>query len=604
MVLQTILFPSVDSTTETEMFFRGVENLTADCREIFLKKGEEISLESYFNSFSIGKWKLYTILDNLSLRIKLKGHMQVKAYVSVGEKDREHLLHISCEEELYECMSVTRRELPIEVIDNEEGVEIRFLKLPSEGICYVVLTAEEDCVFYGGEYVTDVAEDQLRKVDLALGICTFRREKEVRRNVGLILSELIENSSSCVYQHAEVFISDNGQTLETDEFHNENVHIYPNLNAGGAGGFTRTMIESLYRSKRNFSHIILMDDDIELYPAVIERTYRFLQMMNEEYARAVVGGAMLELVKRYQQFESGASFKGINLMSYNHGWDLRRPEAVAANEVLNPINYTGWWYCCIPMENIRELGLPLPQFIHYDDIEYGVRNSKYGTILMNGLCVWHPYGMNKQPVSMNYYDLRNVMIAMAGSEEPCTKMQAVVRFMGTIWTETLRYRYNSAECFFLGIEDYYRGPEYFMDMEPVSNHQRIVANNDPYEDPVGIDLSKVENRGVDQRISHCMVWSALCMLLPSFKKERYIGILDTGAPFFTKRLYFYDENRKKGFWLERNYKKFWSYLWRSIRDSIMILRHHDEMIERYKELKPVYTGLDYWEKYLHLCEED
>ena len=35
----------------------------------------------------------------------------------------------------------------------------------------------------------------------------------------------------------------------------------------------------------------------------------------------------------------------------------------------------------------------------------------------------------------------------------------------------------------------------------------------------------------------------------------------------------------------------------------MILRHHDEMIERYKKAKTVYTGLEYWENYLHLNEE-
>ena len=123
------------------------------------------------------------------------------------------------------------------------------------------------------------------------GICTFQREKEVRRDVGLILDRLIECSESCLYHHAQVFISDNGQTLETDEFHNDRVHIFPNVNAGGAGGFTRTMIESVYRSGENFTHIILMDDDIELYPPVIERTYRLLQMMKDEWARAVVGGA-------------------------------------------------------------------------------------------------------------------------------------------------------------------------------------------------------------------------------------------------------------------------------------------------------------------------
>ena len=599
MVLQTILFPSKNSAPDTELFFRGISEVPCEAKEIALKKGETLSLESYFNSFSVGKWTSYTKLDNLSLELILDGEVEIEGFLSVGAK-ADNIMRVRSEEEMYAAISAERKLCPITVTETENGKKVTFEELSDEGVCYVQIKAISDVKFFGGQYVTNVDESQLFPVKFALGICTFRREKEVRRNVGLILEELIENPSSCLYQRAQVFISDNGQTLAADEFHSENVHIFPNLNAGGAGGFTRTMIESVYRSEEEFSHTILMDDDIELYPVVIERTYRFLQMMKKEHARAVVGGAMLELEKRYQQFESGASFTGINLVSYNHGWDLRKADVVAANEVINPINYTGWWYCCIPTINIKELGLPLPQFIHYDDIEFGVRNSRFGTILLNGLCVWHPYGLNKQPVSMNYYDLRNVMIAMAGSESPCTKMQALMRFFGTIWTETLRYRYNSAECFFLGIEDYYRGPEHFMEIEPVSNHQRIAANNDVYEDPVGIDLNLVENRTVEERPSHCVVWGALCWLLPALGKDRYIGLRDTGVPFFSKRLYFYDENRKKGFWMQRNYKIFFRNIGRTIRDSVMILTKHDAMIRRYREKKDEYTSLEFWEKYLHI----
>ena len=38
--------------------------------------------------------------------------------------------------------------------------------------------------------------------------------------------------------------------------------------------------------------------------------------------------------------------------------------------------------------------LPIPAFIHFDDIEYGVRHSDKGVILINGICVWHPQAPN------------------------------------------------------------------------------------------------------------------------------------------------------------------------------------------------------------------
>ena len=38
-------------------------------------------------------------------------------------------------------------------------------------------------------------------------------------------------------------------------------------------------------------------------------------------------------------------------------------ENVVANDVIaiqKPNRYVGWWYCCIPVETIKRIGLPLP----------------------------------------------------------------------------------------------------------------------------------------------------------------------------------------------------------------------------------------------------
>ena len=599
MELQKILFPSKTSSTEKALFFRFKGEAKPDTNKIHIKEGKTVSLETYFNAFSIGKWMKYTKLNNLHLHLDIDGDIEVKAYNSVG-KGLPGPVELNSLKEAYDIISASRRVIGCELKKNKNGYTVDFPNLPEEGIIYVKIRAKSDITIRGGYYYTDVEKSSLNNVKLALCICTYRREKELDRNMNLIINNLIENDKSPLYHNVSVYISDNGHSLGADRFANDRIHIFENKNAGGAGGFTRTMIESVYRSKEDYTHIILMDDDIELDTFVVERTYRLLQMMKKGYKRAVVGGAMLELEKRYKQFEAGAKFYGIDLYSYNHGWDLRRKDVIAANEAENDINYTGWWYCCIPTDNIRELGLPLPQFIHYDDIEYGVRNSHFGIILMNGLCVWHPYGMNKQAVSMNYYDFRNVMIAQANTDDPCSTNRLFVKFMETIWTETLRYRYNSAECFFLGLEDYFKGPEYFMDLEPVGNHQRIAKNNDVYEEPKGIDLSKVENITYKQRPPHCMIWGALCWLLPASNRERYIGIRDSGVPFFTRRLYFYDENRKMGFWMERDYGILMKNIRRSIAIGRKILTQHENMIKRYKDLKPIYTGLEFWEKYLDI----
>ena len=38
------------------------------------------------------------------------------------------------------------------------------------------------------------------------------------------------------------------------------------------------------------------------------------------------------------------------------------------------VDYNGWWMCLIPTSIlIREIGLALPVFIKWDDVEYGIR---------------------------------------------------------------------------------------------------------------------------------------------------------------------------------------------------------------------------------------
>lgn len=86
---------------------------------------------------------------------------------------------------------------------------------------------------------------------------------------------------------------DNGNTL-TDHAFPEFVRYIPNKNCGGAGGFTRGMLEAVKLKK--FTHVILMDDDIFLEPEVLERTRCFLSVLKKEYEDAELAGSLLRKV--------------------------------------------------------------------------------------------------------------------------------------------------------------------------------------------------------------------------------------------------------------------------------------------------------------------
>ena len=70
------------------------------------------------------------------------------------------------------------------------------------------------------------------------------------------------------------------------------VHLVPNRNCGGAGGFTRGMIEAL--KDPGFTHVILMDDDIVLNPEVLTKTMLFLSSVKKEWQDAPLGGSLIE----------------------------------------------------------------------------------------------------------------------------------------------------------------------------------------------------------------------------------------------------------------------------------------------------------------------
>ena len=187
-----------------------------------------------------------------------------------------------------------------------------------------------------------------------------------------------------LYDHVEVFVADNGRTLAVEELQTPQVHIYPNRNVGGAGGFTRDLIEMMQNNDiYRITHVLLMDDDIVIEPEALVKTYMLLSLLKEEYLDTFVGGAMLRLDRQYIQVESGAVWNAGHLDPLKMNLDLRQCEACLYNETEEFSEYNAWWYCCFPIDIVTPENLPLPIFIRGDDLEYGLRNMKH-LILMNG----------------------------------------------------------------------------------------------------------------------------------------------------------------------------------------------------------------------------
>lgn len=452
MILQNILFPDARTSEKTELFFR--------------KSEKELRFDTYFNVFSIKKWKRYTVLRRLSLRIRAKGSFCVRIY------DEKTLL----QEQNIESMG---EELTLPVQTREDSELIYFTLSYKEGFPAELLA---------GAFVTE--QEPVHSPSIALNICTYHREGFVHRNLQLLKERILEQEKSPLYGKLEVFLVDNGESLQAAEMATDKIHLFYNRNSGGSGGFARGAMEML-RHKAQFTHLIFMDDDIVIEPEALLRTYALLSLLREEYQRSPIAGAMLRQDLRHIQHEAGAEWAGTDPIVFSPGLDLSHFENVCRNEKLRKADYAAWWFACYPLSVVREDNLPFPFFLHMDDVEYGIRNRQE-IILLNGICVWHQSFEDKRGSTLSYYDIRNMLITNAVHTGAAGQRIMLRYALKRILANTLRYRYRDNELVYAAVRDFLRGPEYLSKLDPCLKNQELMR--------MGYKPLPVEQLGVDRAV--------------------------------------------------------------------------------------------------------
>ena len=618
MLIQPILFSFPNLKNEPELFFQGIDSNNILENKILIPQGSTVSLGTYFNAFSVGKWLEYTNLNNLSLQLNVQGSVEIKSYHAVGYVDKEfyireqgkhsipNLIQLVNEEAYY----AKHEEADCFIDRKDDKIIIQFKNLYDKGLLYVTVKAITDATILGGYYATEIDKPKINPVKIALGICTFKKEDFVIGNVNRLLSEIINNHESPLRDSLEVYIADNGQTFDIAQFDSNKVHIFPNSNLGGVGGFTRTMIEAMFHDKaKDFTHIIFMDDDILLYPAVLERTYYLLQLLKPECQKAILGAGNLLLESPNIQQEMGALYKDVTMYigRANHKFfDLNKINAVAANEVINHTNYTGWWYACIPKTIINEFNLPMPFFIHYDDAEYGIRNIDNGLLLINGICVWHPSPVGKNPFWMTYYDVRNRLITMfskdLSKEDFC---EYRIRLSKRFILKIIRYEYTDAQLMLNAVRDFLKGPETFAATDGLKLHSELLKNKDI--------LFSLEEAGVSPAdivekkypgFKKAVVIQIICNLLPAKKRICAVNTKYFNIPYNANKIYLYNEKIGKGTLTERNSKEFFRLLFSFLKVRQELKNKYKELLQDWQTAKPKFTNIAFWKKYLGLKQED
>ena len=95
------------------------------------------------------------------------------------------------------------------------------------------ITTLSNAAIRNGYYYAPVAEEDVRKVHLALATTTFKKEAYITHNVSLFKNEVKAGDDPCA-GHVSMIVVDNGRTLDPAELEGNGVWVYPNKNVGDA----------------------------------------------------------------------------------------------------------------------------------------------------------------------------------------------------------------------------------------------------------------------------------------------------------------------------------------------------------------------------------
>jgi GT2 family glycosyltransferase len=594
--LQNILLPNLDICTVEELFFRSNSKclLNYEQNNVELKKGGIISFDTYFNSFSVQKWKDYTNVKTISINLHLKGVFKIK------------LLNINYFSESTKL--VNQKILTAEALDEVkvfENIEI----YPYTGLFYVEIEAlESNCLFTGGCFYTSLNKSQNSDVKIAIVVCTYKRELYVHKNMGLIENNLLHKPY--IGDKFEIFIIDNGRSL--NEFKNPKIHLISNKNAGGSGGYTRGIIEVLKR-KSDFSHIIFMDDDVVINPEVFERIYSFQRVIIDK--NICLGGSMLKLDSQHIQHENGAIWDNATVR-LKPDMDLRNVRNVLFNEIEEHINYNGWWLFCFPTKVIDDFTLPYPFFIKMDDMELPIR-LKQKIITLNGICVWHESLESKYSPMLSYYFRRNEIILRILCSDSFNKIDAIKYIAKFSIREAFCYRYKSADLVLKAASDFLKGPYYLKAINPEEKNMEIVklgekaVKNPELPFVYGKYLESIdEAESTLHRLIRLITLNGHLLPFLFFHNEEKISSQGYRiAPiqgyrpvnvFRARKVLYYNLINQEGFVAIFSIREFFKVFIKTIYLSLEMFFKFPNLRKLYRETLPELTNKSFWENYLEI----
>jgi galactofuranosylgalactofuranosylrhamnosyl-N-acetylglucosaminyl-diphospho-decaprenol beta-1,5/1,6-galactofuranosyltransferase len=612
LVLQRTVFPT--ELRLSELYYAWSERPScADAddpavlgrRSVHLSPGTCLSTGTFFNGFFEGHWRRYTTLGRLALRLRVSG----RGGVQLCRRTAEHGITPLA------ALAFDGAECALQIDAPGPGFHPREL-----GLLYFDLTARGGPVtLHQAEWVALDARPQ--PVDLVAGYCTFNREPYLLAGVRRLLEDADVSAALraiIVIDQGTKRVADHPDFARLPEGARDKLRLVTQANFGGAGGFTRSILEAL--GDAGATHVLLMDDDAVVETESVFRTARFLALAREEMA---VGGGMLDLLRPCELFEATAEVYPDRLAPARVLGGFRVDDADELEPLLevHTTRYNGWWFMAFPLSLVERVGLPLPFFIRCDDIEYGCRLNHCGVPLaaLPGVGVWHEPFYLKARGWQNYYEFRN-MLVLCALHAPQSRLALVRTFLRRLVKRLLLHEYYEAWLLCRAVRDYCRGPE-VLEGDPALTHEALLAARVAWTEA---PLRRTRHLRTVEASPPAKTWfgrglrAAWCLLReilrpsPSTQAVPKVAI-ENGADSWwdvarTDVAAVFDDYTVDYTVLRRSRGRFFGLLFGGLLAALRLALRHGRLRRQWRAARPRLTSLAFWKRYLGLraspCEPE
>lgn len=416
--------------------------------ECCLFSGGRVELRGYFNAFFPALWSGIAKIRHVVFTASCRG----QGTASVWHQDS------------YGSRMIASQTISV------EGVRMA-IQLPDASACeqnYLWLVIESEAGLILHDAAVEATGPPRQPVCLKAVICAYKRDTYVENTIQRL----------CTYEPLQdrswqVLIVDQGRTLNLDQG-DARVRVVQAENRGGSGGFALGM--TLAVQDLACTHVLLMDDDVEIEPESIYRTISLMAYSQQDVALA---GALLDERNPGLLHELGGIFttrgRPFRTKARFANRDLTRPAAWLDLSAPAMVDYGGFWYFGLPRESIATAGVPLPLFKKVDDMEYGLRlfeKCNVPVITVPGMGVWHRVFEGEQSPVDTYYYLRNFLIVHAATHRHTNLTMA-------FWLSMIALRAglsgdrNRLRAIQLALYDYMSGPGQLHQPSPDQRHNQI-----------------------------------------------------------------------------------------------------------------------------------